>query len=469
MDRPTFSVWASHFYQRLFQLGAAVALSIFALVTCCGEAAGQTDQPSWKTGKSSWNGAGYDSASSGISVASQAIDSGAQAIDSAAVAFDDIQIPKMNVPKVTFPEVTMESVAPAYNVPVGTPELNIGPQTNPYASPYAEPVAPVGYQTNPYAATGGVSTASVVSDDLGSGAASLIDPYSPPPFADPIPAVVQPYGLNDVRAIPSDLSMDNSSVDLSQGTGPITKTINRGSTFVQPPLQEETLAWYQYPWLWMTQGWTNHFELGLDGSQGNAETLAFQIGTEIKRKTDDYTLAFDFDYRLANARNVTTEDNGRFNIDFDRLLNDTPWAWFGKFGLEFDEFKAFDLRLNLGAGASYHWIRNDNTTFVTRFGAGASQEIGAPDEDWVAEAIFGLDLEHQVNKYNKIRAKVDYFPEWEDFTNFRLVTDLGWEILLNEEESLSLKFAITDRYDSTPQGGADRNDFYYSVLLLVKF
>ena len=48
------------------------------------------------------------------------------------------------------------------------------------------------------------------------------------------------------------------------------------------------------------------------------------------------------------------------------------------------------------------------------------------------------------------------------------VTDLAWEILLNDSENLSLKLAATDRYDSTPQG-AKPNDIYYSLLLLVKF
>ncbi|TWT98466.1 DUF481 domain-containing protein [Stieleria varia] len=241
-----------------------------------------------------------------------------------------------------------------------------------------------------------------------------------------------------------------------------------------PPLQQEVESWYMYPWRWMTQGWQNHAELGLDGSRGNAQTLAIQTGLEMKRKTDLYTLGIDIDYRFANTRNQvtnqeqTTEDNGRFNLDYDRLLNDSPWSAFGKFGMEFDQFKAFDLRLNLNAGVGYHWIRNDRTTLVTRFGSGASKEIGSPDDAWKPEAVFGLESEHQLNASNKLKAKVDYFPAWEDFSDYRLVTDLGWEILLNDSENLSLKLALTDRYDSTPQG-AKPNDVYYSLLFLVKF
>ena len=158
----------------------------------------------------------------------------------------------------------------------------------------------------------------------------------------------------------------------------------------------------------------------------------------------------------------------RVNIDYDRLIAESPWSGFGKFGLEWDRFKAFDLRLNLTGGLGYHWIREDDASFVTRFGAGASREIGAPVDDWIPEAVFGFDAERQINSRNKVKGKLDYFPAFENFGDFRLVADASWEILLDDTDNLSLKLAVTDRYDSTPQG-AKPNDVYYSLLLLYKF
>lgn len=259
-----------------------------------------------------------------------------------------------------------------------------------------------------------------------------------------------------------------SDVSTAATTPTMGQRIDSGVAIDEPPLAQETVRWYRYPWRWMTRGWKNHAEFGVDGSAGNAETLAFQTGAELKRKTDLYTLAVDIDYRFANAGDVTTENNGRWNVDYDRLVNNSPWSLFGKYGLEWDKFKAFDLRVNLNGGIGYHWIRNDRTTFVTRFGAGAMRKIGAPIDPWIAEAVFGLDGEHQLNKRNKLKGKVDYFPAWEDFNTYRIVTDLGWEILLDEAENLSVKFGVSDRYDNNPQG-ARPNDFYYSALLLVKF
>ncbi|KAA5546355.1 DUF481 domain-containing protein [Roseiconus nitratireducens] len=259
-----------------------------------------------------------------------------------------------------------------------------------------------------------------------------------------------------------------ASPDPQAGALPLGAVLEEGIVPEAPPLEEETTAWYEIPWMWISKGWKNHAEFGLDGSSGNARTLALQTGLEMRRKTDLYTLAFDFDYRKATNRGVTTEDNGRFNADYDRLLGESQWSAFGKFGVEWDQFKAFDSRINLNGGAGYHWIRTDDALLVTRFGAGASKEIGAPDDSWKPEAVFGIEAERQVNRYHKLKGKVDYFPAWEDFSDYRVVTDLAWEILLDDSENLSLKLAATDRYDSTPQG-ARPNDIYYSLLLLVKF
>ncbi|WP_233903467.1 DUF481 domain-containing protein [Stieleria maiorica] len=285
----------------------------------------------------------------------------------------------------------------------------------------------------------------------------LAFPVAPPANS----PVVNAPAVNTNRPAPE-------SVPAPAPSTPIGQAIASGEAVEPAPLAEETEAWYQVPWRWVTRGWKNHAELGLDGSSGNSRTLALQTGLEMKRKTDRYTLGIDFDYRKATNRGVTTEDNGRLNLDYDRLFEDSRWSAFGKFGAEWDQFKAFDSRLNLNSGLGYHFVRTDDALLATKFGAGASKEIGAPDDSWKPEAVFGAEAEYQLNRYNKMKAKVDYFPAWEDFSDYRLVSDVAWEILLDDTDNLSLKLALTDRYDSTPQG-AKPNDVYYSLLLLVKF
>ncbi|OYP28958.1 DUF481 domain-containing protein [Rhodopirellula sp. MGV] len=310
----------------------------------------------------------------------------------------------------------------------------------------------------------------------------LVDRWSPPvesfetfPFTQVDWESIDSPGtaVSEIALVSAELPLDlpalpSSEPNVKTASMPIGEAIESGQTGETMPLAEDSIRWYQVPWQWLKDGWKNHAEFGLDGSSGNSRTLALQTGLEMKRSTERYTLELDFDYRKATTRGVTTEDNGRYNLDYNRMYKDSRWSAFGKFGAEWDQFKAFDLRLNFNGGAGYYFMRSDDATLATRFGAGASKEIGAPDDSWKPEAVFGSEANFQVNKRNRIKGKLEYFPAWEDFSDFRLVADAAWEILLDDAENLSLKLAVTDRYDSTPQG-ARPNDVYYSMLLLIKF
>jgi putative salt-induced outer membrane protein YdiY len=145
----------------------------------------------------------------------------------------------------------------------------------------------------------------------------------------------------------------------------------------------------------------------------------------------------------------------------------TRWSAFTRSQLEYDQFKAFDLRVGLNAGLAYKLVETESTNWKTRFGAGASREFGGPDDFWKPEAVFGFDLKYQLTKRQTLETTVDYFPTWEDFSDYRLVTNSGWQVVLDEASNLSLKIGVIDRYDSTPNGRRP-NDIDYSILLLWK-
>jgi len=379
-------------------------------------AADDRSEASWREGVSTWNGAGYDL---------------------------PVQVPV--APGSPWDLGSSDSETP-YTVPVG-------PQANPYYASQPEFPSPTFAELSTDLSTNGIEDQVSVDDPMVDIAESTGKPFS---------QTAESAGPENVPSKAPDDQPISSTTALP--TGPERLENDHGE---QPPLQESVVRWYQYPQRWM-KGWDSNAEFGIDGSEGNANTLAIQTGVELNRKTDLYTLALDFDYRQASSASTTIENNGRVNVDYDRLLADSQWSAFGKFGVEWDRFKAFDLRLNVNGGAGYHWIREDETTLVTRFGAGASREIGAPVDQWTPEAVFGIDSKRQLNSRNKLTAKLDYFPAWEDFNNYRVVFDAAWEILLDDSDNLSLKLAVTDRYDSTPQG-AKPNDVYYALLLLYKF
>ena len=133
----------------------------------------------------------------------------------------------------------------------------------------------------------------------------------------------------------------------------------------------------------------------------------------------------------------------------------------------YDEFKAFDLQTNVNTGVGYRVFHEQDLELIGRVGGGTSREFGGPDDGWVPESLFGFEYSQQLNATQKFYGKLDYFPEWDQIGEYRLVADTGWEIELVQPSNLSLKISANDRYDSTPNG-AEPHLVNYSVLLLLK-
>jgi putative salt-induced outer membrane protein YdiY len=233
---------------------------------------------------------------------------------------------------------------------------------------------------------------------------------------------------------------------------------------------EPESQWYGWlvPSVWrLPSTWEGSFELGMDGSEGNASTLTFRSGAKLRRKVDLSDLKVNLTYVRATAEQVETNHNAQLDANHDWLFEESPWSIFVKSILVYDEFRPFDLELTLNSGVGYRFVDNDVVLLKGRFGSGATRQWDGPDERWRPEAMLGVDFEYTVSEHQKFHITSEYFPEWGDFEVFRIRTDAGYEILVSEATNMSLKLGIIDRYDSNA-GGTKPNALDYSVLLLWK-
>ena len=226
-----------------------------------------------------------------------------------------------------------------------------------------------------------------------------------------------------------------------------------------------TPYWY-HPHYWLGEDpWTAGLELGINGSEGNNNTFSMRTGGHLKRETARWKFDSSLVYNTNNANGVETQNNGKIDARADRTIAESRWTLFMLENLIYDEFQAFDIQLSLNAGVGFKWIDSETIDLLTRVGAGATREFGGGDNDWQPTALLGLDYEHQLTKMQRAVAKVEYYPEWEDFRQYRVVTDLGWQIDLDRPKNVSIKVSVIDRYDSTPEG-AIPNNLDYAVLLI---
>jgi len=214
--------------------------------------------------------------------------------------------------------------------------------------------------------------------------------------------------------------------------------------------------------------WEGGLELGLDGSEGNSQNFNLHFGAKLKRKTKFNILSSELDYKENSSNSVQTANKAFLDSRFEHLFQESRWTWFVHNIVDYDEFKAYDLRVSLDTGFGYQLIKNDTTSLISRFGGGTTREIGGPDDKFIPEAGFGLEGEHKLSKRQKLCASVEYRPDVTDFTDYRLNTKAAWEVLLDEEKHLSMKVGILDRYDSYADGSKP-NDLDYTVTLLWSF
>src|SRR5207249_4013246 len=160
------------------------------------------------------------------------------------------------------------------------------------------------------------------------------------------------------------------------------------------------------------------------------------------------------------------------NMRDEILFPNSPWSVFAATQVEYDEFRAYNLRAGAYAGLGYTWVRTDVTLLKTRFGAGAVREMdtrsdGPPDR-WVPEGILGMDFNRRLTDRQAFVSSLDVYPNLSQIGQYRVRARAGYEIVLDPDHGLVLRLGVQDRYDSSP-GPAKRNDVNYFVTLLFKF
>lgn len=268
-------------------------------------------------------------------------------------------------------------------------------------------------------------------------------------------------------------AMASEAIEVPTSEIPAEAAISADVALDEPSTLEQLAPespWYGWlvPSVWrLPAAWEGSFELGMDGSEGNASTLTFRTGGKLRRKVDLSDLKVNLTYVRATAEQVETNHNAQLDANHDWLFEESPWSIFVKSILVYDEFRPFDLELTLNSGVGYRFVDNDVVLLKGRFGSGAMRQWNGPDERWRPEAMLGVDFEYTISERQKFHITSEYFPEWGDLEVYRIRTDAGYEVLVSEATNMSLKLGIIDRYDSNA-GGTKPNALDYSVLLLWK-
>ena len=213
------------------------------------------------------------------------------------------------------------------------------------------------------------------------------------------------------------------------------------------------------------QDWKRRFDLGIAGSAGRNENNQVNAG---------FTADFEDEYQRISSKSsyYRSESNGNLSnhnfytaLNKDWLLEDSPWLLFAAGRFDIDEFKDWDYRLNADGGIGYEFINNDSFLFVGKAGLGFNQTFGEIDDEFTPEGSLGIESKWTISDYQSVKFANTYYPNLDDFSQFRNVTSLDWLLDLNTIADIGLKLGLSNEHDSTVDTGVDKNDFKYTVSL----
>lgn len=217
--------------------------------------------------------------------------------------------------------------------------------------------------------------------------------------------------------------------------------------------------------------WSGTFAAGVNGKTGNSQNIDINVSLNVARETELTKTALLANYFFSSNDVATSTDRLFGQARHERQLANPRWSGFLQAQYEWDRFKAFDFRLALHGGLTFEVYELDDRFLKLRFGGGASREFGDDllDLEWIPELQFGADWERQFTETLKLFASSDYFPNVSDFGDFRLVTNAGLEIVIDEARDINFRVFALHRFDSTPVAGDQETDLDYGMAISVGF
>ncbi|MEO0512897.1 MAG: DUF481 domain-containing protein [Planctomycetota bacterium] len=218
-------------------------------------------------------------------------------------------------------------------------------------------------------------------------------------------------------------------------------------------------------------GWTGDVTLGLNGADGNAQRNTIRLGASANKETTKWKLTNAIVY--ANSQDDGEESEDRFRADFrqERKLDNKPrWSAFVREEYTYDEFDNFLHRFGAFGGVGYKAIDREKYQLKFIGGAGTLYETGNGTEPgFFPEAFGGVELDWQITEKQKFHFDNTSFFDIAGANEVRNVTNLTWEVLVDEAANLSLKSGFRNEYDSGAQSPNVKNDIEYFLLLAFSY
>ncbi|MEY3142601.1 MAG: hypothetical protein RLY21_1094 [Planctomycetota bacterium] len=215
--------------------------------------------------------------------------------------------------------------------------------------------------------------------------------------------------------------------------------------------------------------WKFSLSLGFTGSDNETSSnWDVRAAASAKRESESDRTTVAAEYYFNSANSVNTDNNLLVTAQEDFLFKDSKWEAFVKGYYQYDEFQAWESRAGVYAGPAYRLLEGEPLALRLRAGAGASYDI--PESNWTPELLLGNDLVWTIDERSKLIQGLDFFPDLENFGEYRFIFRVDYEIALSPKGDLKGTAGVRDEYDSYVEPTGDSsNDLKIYAGIKVDF
>jgi hypothetical protein len=213
--------------------------------------------------------------------------------------------------------------------------------------------------------------------------------------------------------------------------------------------------------------WAFEAAAGVSGRTGVSERFSSVLGFKATLESSQDKLVFAANAERARDNGVETANRQFGSVDYSSLFSDKN-LWYVRTSLEHDAIKELDLRSVTAAGIGHKFIKQPNQDLEGRLGVNYIYESYANGTTFDSP---GLDvaLIHSVTfKNSKLASMVSYTPAFNDFANYRVHFETGYEMPITAA-LWKLKLGVNADYTSIPQPGIEKFDLLYFTSLILNW
>ena len=237
-------------------------------------------------------------------------------------------------------------------------------------------------------------------------------------------------------------------------------------------LRRDQLASQETPGLFGTsflRGWERTLQLGVNGQDGNSETLKVNGGLRLFHESDYDRWLIEGGYNLSRDEGETSSNNAFAQLVKDWLHPDRRWFPYAETRWDYDQFQAWDHRLSAGAGIGYSLFESERFELLGRLGAGASRTFGSDDDEITPELLLGLEGTWHVSERQRLSFYTKLYPDLGETGEYRNLSGAAWIVDVSRRDGLALKLGVDNRYESRALDDRKKNDLKYYGALLYDF